>query len=114
MRLYHNPSCSKSRAALAAVNESSKEVEIFEYKIQPLNQESLQSMIGRYAGDKADLVRTGDKAFVDSDFSAGESMTADQVLEILIALPEVMQRPILDDGVNVRIGRPLENITELL
>ena len=107
--LYHNPRCSKSRQALALLEDGGVDFSIRRYLDEPLDPEEISHLVSIVDSDPGELVRTSDGAFKDSSFS----MDSD-VVEILLALPGVMQRPILSDGEKAVIGRPPENILQLL
>ena len=105
MRLYHNPRCSKSRQAKNLLLERGIEFEDYRYLdagLHPDDIDLLSSIDGIIR--KSDLDSTTDIDF--EDYKA--------VAELISANPRILQRPILiSNGVAV-IGRPPENILNLL
>lgn len=112
--LYHNPRCSKSRQGLELCNDSSTDVVVIKYLQQNLTEEQLRGIISRFKGEISQLIRTGDAAFKQSPFCDIDLTNSANVLAVLSALPQVMQRPLLDDGQQVVIGRPLDNFNLIL
>ena len=110
--IYHNPRCSKSRATLALLEERGAEIETVEYLKTPPSASEIRDLIARLGLEAADIVRTGEAPFRES------GLALDSPDEDLIALmtrePIVMQRPIVVVGESARIGRPPEQVLELL
>jgi len=112
--LYHNPRCSKSRQALELCISSKTEVIVVNYLKQNLTEEELEGIISRFDGCSSRLVRNSDDAFKESQYYEFDLTDSTNVLAILHNLPQVMQRPLLDDGNQVIIGRPPEDFKKIL
>ena len=105
MRLYHNPRCSKSRQALAIMNESGVAFEEYRYLDLGIASEDLELL-----SSLENVIRT-------SDFKSNESIdisSQNAVAEILTKNPRLLQRPILVSDGKAVIGRPPEEIITLL
>lgn len=113
IRLYHNPSCSKSRAALQLLRERGADVEVREYLSQPLDRAELADLLLRLSGAPADLVRR-DERFEALGLEANEPRTEEAVVALLLEHPELMQRPIVVRGDRAVIARPPAKLLELL
>ena len=114
--LYHNPACSKSRGALELLEARGEELEIVEYLKAPLSEADLGALLIRLEGPPAALVRK-DKHFKELglDPSAyADSAEPAAVVAILVQHPRLMERPVAVVGERAVIGRPLENVLELL
>ena len=112
--LLHNPRCSKSRGALALLEERGVDVEVVRYLDAPPDAADLARIVDALDGEPASLVRTGEKAFAEQGLSAAELDSADRVVEILVATPRLIERPVLVVGERAVIGRPPERVLELL
>lgn len=112
--LYHNPRCSKSRQGLELCNDSEVKVEVVNYLKTNLTKSELEGIISRLDGCVSGLIRKGDDAFKQSQYSTLDLTDENNVLTILLKLPQVMQRPLLDDGNQVIIGRPPQDFNEIL
>ncbi len=108
-KIYHNPRCSKSRQALAILQAKEVNPEIILYLDAALSGDMLQDLIDRYAGDAIDFVRTKD---VRKDGLAVPDRDSD-IIKLLVSKPRYLERPIVDHGTRVVLGRPPENVLEL-
>jgi arsenate reductase len=109
LTLLHNPHCSTSVVALEALTEAGHDVTVRKYLLvaERPNEAELRSLAERLQGDPVDALIRRDKRYRDLGLSA-DGMGIDEVVAILLEHPALLQRPILDDGVNVVIGRPRE------
>ena len=112
--LYHNPRCSKSRQGLELCISSKTEVIVVNYLKQNLTENELEGIIARFDGCPSRLVRKDDDTFKKSQYSELDLTDPTNVLIILQNSPQVMQRPLLDDGNQVIIGRPPEDFKNIL
>ncbi len=111
-KLYHNPNCSKSRAALKYIHENSIPCEVITYLSAPLTEQDLLRVKKKLVQDKLELVRTTDKAF--EALNLNHALSENDIVPFLLKHPELMQRPILETENKAAIGRPLENILNIL
>ncbi|MGM0915752.1 MAG: arsenate reductase (glutaredoxin) [Pseudomonadota bacterium] len=109
--LLHNPRCSKSRQALALLEERGVEVAVRRYLDEPLDEAELRTLIDRLEGGVERLVRAKEAEW---KALAADASDPEQVIRALLAHPRVMERPIADDGERAVIGRPPEDILALL
>jgi arsenate reductase (glutaredoxin) len=109
-KIYHNPRCSKSRATLALLRERGVEPEIVDYIATPPSKTTLRELMRKLGGPALGIVRTEDQEFRPH---AQRALTADEVVDLLVAEPRLLQRPIVELGENARIGRPPERVLEL-
>lgn len=113
IRLYHNPACSKSRGAVDILREREVDFEVREYLQDPLDRAELQELLKRLGDDPGELVRK-DKNFAALGLEAQEYTTDAAVIELLLAHPKLMQRPVAVRGERAVIARPPEKLLELL
>lgn len=112
-QILHNPRCSKSRQTLALLQENGIEPEIIEYLKTPLNKEELAAVCGKLGVEAGSIVRKKEEQFKALDL-ASQNLTHEQWLEILSQHPKLIERPIVIKGDVACIGRPPENVLELL
>ena len=111
--VYHNPVCGKSRGALEILDEKGVEYDVVEYLKQPLSREDFERILDAVPDEPAELVRK-DKRFAELGLSEADYQTRDQVIDVLLEHPELMQRPVVFRGDEARICRPSEIVLELL
>jgi arsenate reductase len=112
--IYHNPNCSNSRTALGILQERSVDLEVVEYLVSPPSRETLEKIISKLRDPVADLVRSTDKRFLELGLDPGAYVNADDVIELLLVHPELMQRPIVIRGDRAVIARPGDRVAEVL
>ena len=113
--IYHNPRCSKSRASLALLQDRGIEPEIVAYLETPPAAETILELARLLGVSVADLLRRGESEFKEAtDLPALDDDAA--LADWIADHPKVLQRPIVvsADGTRAAIGRPPENIVEVL
>jgi arsenate reductase len=110
--VYHNPSCGKSRGALDILRERSVACEVVEYLQAPPDRATYERFLELLAGPPAALVRK-DKRFRELGLDEKDCATREQVVGLLLAHPELMERPVVIRGSRAVIARPSERVLEL-
>ena len=111
--LYHNPACSKSRGALAILQERGVEFDVVEYLKAPLDEAALWRVLGMIEDAPAELVRK-DANFRELGLKAADYASEDAVVGLLAEHPKLMQRPVVVRGERAVIARPSEKVESLL
>lgn len=111
--IYHNPRCSKSRATLALLNDNGVEPEIVAYLDNPPDAATLKAITVKLDCSIYDLVRKGEAVYSELDL-ANKSPSEQEMIDIVIANPKLLQRPIVVNGDRAVIGRPPENVLTIL
>jgi len=107
LKLLHNPHCSTSVHALDALQAAGHEVSVRRYLLvaERLDEAELRDLADRLAGDPVDALVRRDNLYKELGLNL-DGASADTVVATLAAHPKLLQRPILDDGTQVVIGRP--------
>lgn len=111
--IYHNPRCSKSRATLALLQERGLNPTVVEYLENPPDEATLKALLGQLGLSAVDLMRTGEDDY-KSARERIEVMNNDKQIAWLSHHPRVIERPIVVTPNGARIGRPPENVLEIL
>lgn len=111
--IYHNPKCSKSRAALALLEERGVAHDTVLYLRDPLDAAGLTALVEVLDDPPAALVRK-DGRFRELGLEAGDYTEPAAVVALLSEHPELMERPVVVAGGRAVIGRPTERVAELL
>ncbi|MOA49103.1 Arsenate reductase [compost metagenome] len=83
------------------------------YLETPLDAAQIQSLLGKLGISARQLLRTGEDEYKTLDL-ADSSLSEAQLISAIAAHPKLMERPILEVGNKAIIGRPPEQILELL
>ncbi|PTY36718.1 arsenate reductase (glutaredoxin) [Saccharospirillum sp. MSK14-1] len=112
LTLYHNPRCSKSRQAMALLDDAGVAYQTRLYLKEPLSAAEIKTLIAQLEGPASALVRTKEADYAASGLSPDSN--ADAIAKALADYPKLLERPLLSDGKSARIGRPPEQILELI
>jgi len=111
--IYHNPRCSKSRQTLALLEDNDMDVEVVHYLETPPDAATLKSLLKLLGMSARDLLRKGEddyKANALGDASLDEAA----LIAAMVAHPKLIERPIVVVGERAVLGRPPENVLELI
>ncbi|MCB1407608.1 MAG: arsenate reductase family protein [Rhodobacteraceae bacterium] len=103
--LWHNPRCSKSRAALAWLQERGITPEVRLYLKDAPSADDLRAMLAALGRPAADLLRKEGASLRDA--------SEDKIIAALVADPALIERPVIRRGAKAVIGRPTEAIDAL-
>jgi arsenate reductase len=110
--IYHNPKCGKSRATLALLQERGIEPRIIEYLKTPLTRTELEAIIAKLGIAAEELVRKSEDIYKSK--YAGQKLTDSEWIEAMGQNPILIERPIVVKGDRAVLGRPPENVNQLL
>lgn len=111
--IYHNPRCSKSRAAMALLAEKNVQPTVIEYLKTPPTAEELDTFLTKLGMEPRDLMRKGEAPFKELNL-ADDSKTRDELINAMVENPILIERPIVVNGESVALGRPPENVLAIL
>lgn len=110
--IYHNPKCSKSRQALALLQEKGIEPTIVRYLDAPLGAAELSALLDKLGIEAHGLVRSKEAEYKEAGLSKEASREA--IVAAIARYPRLMERPVIARGERAVIGRPTERLLELL
>ena len=111
--IYHNPRCSKSRQTLQLLRDRGVDAEIVEYLKEPPTRSELRQIVRALGIPARDLIRRKEKMFAEVG-DAGIRYSDSAAIDLLVEYPRLIERPIVLRGNRAVIGRPPENILELV
>lgn len=110
--IYHNPRCRKSREGLTVLEESGQAFEVVKYLDQPLSKTDLEEIITKLGIKPIDLIRKNE-AIWKSDYK-GKDLSDDAIINAMVEHHKLIERPIVVNGQKAVIGRPAENILNII
>jgi len=111
-KIYHNSRCRKSREALEILKTKNIEFEIIEYLKDNLTRNQLKDLIKKLGIEPINLVRKNEQIWKEN--FKNKKLTSDEIIQILSDNPKLIERPIVELNDKAIIGRPPENIINLL
>jgi arsenate reductase len=112
MKIYHNPRCAKSRQTLNIIREAGQEPEIIEYLKTPPTEEELTEVFEKLNLPIDYLIRKGEEIY-KTEFK-GKDLSDAEWLKALAEYPKMLERPIVITEDTAVLGRPPENVNQLL
>ena len=113
IRLYHNPRCSKSRAALQWLQNSGADFEVIDYQKTPPDAVTLTKILQLLNLKAEELMRRGDAQYKSLQISQG-NYSESELIDFMVQYPILIERPIVVTDEGAAIGRPIDNVIELL
>ena len=111
--IWHNPRCSKSRATLALLEDRGIEPDVVRYLDDPPDVSELDRVLRLLDLEPRDFMRRKEKIYGELGLDH-ESLDRDALLEAMHAHPVLIERPVVLAGGRAAIGRPPENVIEIL
>ncbi len=112
IKIYHNNMCSKSRATLNLLQEGQEEIKIQEYLKQVPSKAELKEILSMLKMKPLDLIRKNEGIFKEN--YKEKNLSDEEWIDIMLANPVLIERPIVVKDGKAAIGRPIEKIIELL
>lgn len=112
IKIFHNPRCRKSRETLALIEDKGVDPEIVFYLENVPSQKQLKEII-KMLGIKAhDLVRKTEAIYKEN--YKGKEYSESEWIKLMVKHPKLIERPIVIKGKKAVLGRPPENVLDLL
>ena len=111
--IYHNPKCTKSRQALEIIKSKKIEPTIILYLVNQLSKREVKNLLSKLKLSVRNILRTGEEEYKKHNLK-NENLSDDKLIEFLIKFPKLLQRPIVIKGNKAVVGRPPENILNIL
>ncbi|EMI5489084.1 arsenate reductase (glutaredoxin) [Providencia stuartii] len=114
IKIYHNPRCSKSRETLALLESKGITPTIVEYLKTPPSIADLKQLLKSLGfTDARQLMRTKEDLYKELNLK-DESLTQEQLLHAMHENPKLIERPIVVNGKKAKLGRPPEQVLDIL
>ena len=111
--IYHNPRCSKSRAALALLEEKGAELDIIEYLKTPPDAKTLDNILKLLGKEPRDIMRKGEAPYKENNL-ADPALSREDLIAAMVADPILIERPIVLANGKAALGRPPEDVLKIV
>ena len=112
IQIYHNSRCGKSRNCVALVKQSEIEFEVINYLNTPPSFKEMSDILQKLNIKPIELVRKKEKIWIEN--FKDKKLEDQQIIEILISNPLLIERPIVLKGNKAIIGRDLEKVAKFI
>lgn len=111
--VYHNPRCSKSRAAMEYLEEHGIEAEVIKYMDSPPDANDIKELLSMLGMSPRELMRKHEKVFKDAGLD-DPTFTDDELIEAMAQCPSLIERPIVVNNGKAVLARPPETVQDIL
>jgi arsenate reductase len=110
--VYEKPTCTTCRKVAKALTESGVDFEKVNYYIDPFSKTKLRSLLKKMKMKPSEILRKNEKIYKELKIRE-KNFSEDQILDLMIKYPDLVQRPIIEKGKIVILVRPPERLKEL-
>ena len=111
--VYEKPTCTKCREMDKLLRERGISFEKVNYYIEPLSKKKLTELLRKMNLKPRDLLRKSEPIYKELGL-AEDKFSDSELIALMIEHPDLLQRPIVERGDRAVLGRPTENVKELL
>jgi len=112
IKIWHNPRCSKSRNAVALLEEEGIEAEIVKYLETPPTKEEIVEVLEMLGISARELMRTKETLY--KELGLKDIHEEERLIDAMVEHPKLIERPVVIKDGKAAIGRPIENIIALI
>lgn len=110
--IWHNPRCGKSRDAANLLEEKGIDAEVVKYLETPPSKEELKAVLKMLGISARELMRT--KEDIYKELNLKEETDEEKLIDAMVENPKLIERPVVIKDGKAAIGRPLQNIVDIL
>jgi len=111
--IYHNPRCSKSRQTLQLLKDHEIEPVVIEYLQSPPSAAELEQILTLLDMEPRDLMRKKEAPYKENNLS-DPALSRAELIAAMIENPILIERPIVTTSNKAAVGRPPENVLEII
>ncbi len=112
MKIYHNPRCAKSREGLKYLEEKGFDVEVIDYMKTGITAGEIKDFLNKSGLDVTAIIRTNEELYKEQ--FKGKELSEEEWINVLVANPKLLQRPLVIKGTHAVLGRPVDEIQKLM
>lgn len=113
VKIFHNPRCSKSRATLELLTSRGIEPQVVEYLQNPPSAAELDEVLTMLGREPRELMRKKEAAYRESG-ADDPGLDRAALIALMVANPTLIERPIVINGGRAAVGRPPQDVLEIL
>lgn len=113
IQILHNPRCSKSRQTLALLEGKGIEPEVIKYLDTPPSATELKAILQKLGISARDLLRKGEDDYKVLNLK-DPSLSEDALIDAMVKHPKLIERPIVINNNQARLGRPPESVLDII
>ena len=111
--IYQKPTCSTCRQAIQALKDSGKPYTAVNYYEKPFTKTQLKGLLKKAGLAAKDVLRTKEDVYKELGL-ANKNLKDDELIDLMITHPDLIQRPIVEKGEKAMLARPAERVKQWL
>jgi len=111
--IYQKATCTTCRQVHAALKESGVDFDAVNYYVDPIPKKKLLELLRTMKMSPRELMRTKEPVYKALRI-ADRDLSDDQLVELMVKNPDLIQRPIVEKGARAILARPAERLKEIL
>jgi arsenate reductase len=111
--IYQKPTCTTCRQVYNALKESGVDFDAVNYYLDPIPREKLVDLLRKMGLTARDLLRTKEPVYAELNLGS-RTLSDDEIVELMVTHPDLIQRPIVEKGDRAILARPAEKLREIL
>ena len=111
--IYEKPTCTTCRQVHTALKESGVDFEAVNYYVDSIPKTKLKELIKKMGITATELVRKKEPIYKELKLDQ-KKLTDDQIIDLMVKHPDLIQRPIVEKGSKAILARPAERLKEIL
>jgi arsenate reductase len=111
--VYQKPTCTTCRQVYSALKESGVDFAAVDYYTDPIPKTKLKELLRKMGLKAADLLRTKEAIYKTLKL-ADRDLKDDEIVDLMVEHPDLIQRPIVEKGSRAILARPAERLKEIL
>ena len=111
--IYQKPTCTTCRQAIQVLRDSGKPFKTVNYYEQPFTRAQLKGLLKKAGLSPRDVLRTKEDDYKELGL-ANKNLSDDELIDMMVTHPDLIQRPIVEKGERAILARPAETVKQLL
>jgi arsenate reductase len=111
--IYQKPTCTTCRQVHAALKEQGVDFDAVDYYTDPIPKAKLRELLRKMGLRARDLLRTREAIYRQLEL-ANRDLPEDDLLNLMVQHPDLIQRPIVEKGARAILARPAERLKDIL
>ena len=111
--IYQKPTCTMCRQVYTALKNSGVDFDAVDYYLDPIPRTKLIELLRKMDMKPHELLRTKEPLYRDLEIGQRQ-LSDDQVVDLMVSHPDLIQRPIVEKGSRAILARPADRVKEIL